>query len=127
MESPADGIRMKFSANNFITPKNENDFNQSTAERPSNKIPNDSSISQVSLTRKAYEMPKIQVDQTDFDFGEEKQSVEEKIEDGDGTMKSIVEELLCSKLAGRRSSTRINSLLFEEDSMQIKREMMRER
>ena len=55
-------------------------------------------------------------------------------EDGDGTMKHYVEEQLLGAgnvgagggIAGmRRTSTRINSLLFEEDSLQIKREMVR--
>ena len=39
-------------------------------------------------------------------------------------MKNHVEALL-NGMAGRRSSMRVNSLLFEEDSLQIKREMVR--
>ena len=55
-------------------------------------------------------------------------------EDGDDTMKHYVEEHLLGAggvgagggIGGmRRTSTRINSLLFEEDSLQIKREMVR--
>ena len=37
-------------------------------------------------------------------------------EDVDGTMKEYVEENL-GGMAGRRSSMRVNSLLYEEDSM----------
>jgi len=40
-------------------------------------------------------------------------------------MREYVEDLLNGQMAGRRSSNRLNSLLFEEDSMQIKREMVR--
>ena len=39
-------------------------------------------------------------------------------------MKNYVEDLL-DGIGSRRSSMRINSLIFEEDSLQIKREMMR--
>jgi len=49
------------------------------------------------------------------------------VDQEDGTMKSYVEDLLNDKFAGRRSSTRLNSLLFEEDSLQIKREMVRQK
>ena len=39
-------------------------------------------------------------------------------------MKEHVEALLAGNL-GRRSNLRVNSLLFEEDSLQIKKEMVR--
>ena len=45
-------------------------------------------------------------------------------EDGEGTMKEYVEDIL-DGIGSRRSSIRVNSLLFEEDSLQIKREMVR--
>ena len=48
----------------------------------------------------------------------------EEVEE-DGTMQHYVEGLLGAAKGGRRTSTRVNSLLFEEDSLQIKREMMR--
>lgn len=41
-------------------------------------------------------------------------------------MKNYVEDLL-EGIGSRRSSMRINSLLFEEDSLQIKREMVRQK
>lgn len=41
-------------------------------------------------------------------------------------MKEYVEELLTG-MQGRRSSTRMNSLMFEEDSMMIKKEMLRQK
>ena len=73
-------------------------------------------------------MPKIQVEETDLNVEDERKSAEEKDqEEGDGTMKSYVEDMLLGNVAGRRSNTRVNSLLFEEDSMQIKREMMRQK
>ena len=42
-------------------------------------------------------------------------------------MKPFIEHLLGNDnaMAIRRTSSRVNSLLFEEDSMMIKREMMR--
>lgn len=42
-------------------------------------------------------------------------------------MQHYVEGLLGAAKGGRRTSTRVNSLLFEEDSLQIKREMMRQK
>ena len=45
---------------------------------------------------------------------------------GDSTMQHYVEDLL-GGIGSRRSSIRINSLLFEEDSLQIKKEMVRQK
>ena len=45
---------------------------------------------------------------------------------GETTMQHYVEDLL-GGIGSRRSSIRINSLLFEEDSLQIKREMVRQK
>ena len=42
-------------------------------------------------------------------------------------MKDHVEALLAGNMGGRRSNIRVNSLLFEEDSLQIKREMVRQK
>ena len=42
-------------------------------------------------------------------------------------MKEYVEDLLMGGMNGRRSSNRMNSLMFEEDSLMIKREMMRQK
>jgi hypothetical protein len=50
--------------------------------------------------------------------------IDEPPKEGDDSMKEYVEDNLIG-MAGRRSSCRVNSLLFEEDSFLIKREMMR--
>ena len=86
MLSPADEIRMKFSDNNFVTPRVENDPYQSTTERPSRKLIIDSGTPGGSITKKAYDVPKITVDETDFDIEEEKQPALNKDEEVDGTM-----------------------------------------
>ena len=49
-----------------------------------------------------------------------------KDEEDEGTMQNYVEDIL-GGIGSRRSSIRVNSLLFEEDSLQIKREMVRQK
>ena len=116
-QPPDSDIRAKFGANNFITPR-DNYEPKSTGRKATvslGEAGNNSSEktgptqSQGFLSLKITEQPP-------------KEEVEE-----DGTMQHYVEGLLGAAKGGRRTSTRVNSLLFEEDSLQIKREMMRQK
>jgi len=112
-----DKIRVKFEANNFVTPRNDQGSKNSFArgalvsfvDRTGEKIGSVSNVTgktqnQNLLSPKIVEAPK----------------------DGEDSMKEYIEETF-NAMAGRRSSIRVNSLLFEEDSFLIKREMMRQK
>ena len=119
-------MRLKFAANNFLTPRVDNE----EAKVPSPNKQTLQALAEVSsstVTCVGQAPPNIQIQKADDDEEEEKADFA-PADEGDETMQEYVEELLSGQLmAGRRSSNRINSLLYEEDSMQIKREMLRQK
>jgi len=110
-----DDVRVLFEASNFLTPRNDLVSKTSLSRNAT-----------ASLTDGANEM----IGNTSGRTGHTQDpnllspGIIEPPTEGDDSMKEYVEGVLIGK-AGRRSSLRVNSLLFEEDSFLIKREMMR--
>ena len=112
-----DDILMKFSANNFITPRN--DFEpKSTGRKEVASVPDKGGdLSGVTGPTQNQDVMSLKIMEHQIE-------VVQIDEDDAGTMQNYVEDLLLG-IGSRRSSIRVNSLLFEEDSLQIKREMVR--
>ena len=107
-EVTGESIKLNLVDENFVTPRPE-DLSQ--AKHSVLTSQGDLSQRGQASTKKHLELPLLKI-------SEHRE---------DDTMKEHVEELLNNQMAVRRSSTRINSLLFEEDSLQIKQEMIRQK
>jgi len=103
-------IRMQFAANNFVTPR----LDEETADLQTRLNPAaDTSEPRLNSSKKHLSIP--------FNRATDALADEE-----DGSMEKIFEGNL-KNFAARRTSSRINMLLFEEDSQQIKQEMERQK
>ena len=101
---------MKFSANNFITPRADID-SKSTAPPGGATVVSAGGMSGQTVPTQNHDMLSLKI------IEQPKEEEEIGAGSGDGTMKEYVEDLLNNGVAGRRSSIRVNSLLFEEDSL----------
>ena len=119
---------LKFGANNFITPRHDLEP-RTTGRLATASIANDGSNSgKTGPTQSQQDIVSLKILEHPKEPEDTVVIADDSEADGDNTMKSYVDDLLGNnRFVGGRSSMRVNSLLYEEDSLQIKREMVRQK
>ena len=114
---------MKFSANNFITPRNDFEPKSTGRKLTASVAEKSGDMSGLTGPTQNHDMLSLKIIEHPTKLNV---SGLYKDEEDEGTMQNYVEDIL-GGIGSRRSSIRVNSLLFEEDSLQIKREMVRQK